>query len=321
LSNPSPFGIGEGVTPGIGTACGAILGTWAGASAWVHFRGKERLPFMRQIADHSTLLAPYNSFVYLVSAVPNRPLLDTGAFPELAVLREHWEAIRAEAVRVYESGHARTSDRHDDLAFNSFFKRDWRRFYLKWYGDFLPSARSLCPETVELLRGIPSIHAAMFTVLAPHSHLVRHRDPFAGSLRYHLGLVTPNDDRCRIFVDDQPYVWRDGQDVLFDETYVHRAENETDQPRIILFCDVERPLRSRFATAVNRLAIRRIMPITATANVDGERIGFANRVFSRLYRIRLAMKRLKSRNRRAYYTLSYAAKLGVPLGLLWLALR
>lgn len=305
---------------GIGTIAGLTVGTWAGAATWVHLRGRERLPFMRQVADHSTLLAPYNAAIYFCSAVPNRPLLDVGAFPGLATLREHWERIRDEALGVYASSHARTSDRHDDLAFNSFFKRDWRRFYLKWYGAFLPSARTLCPETVALLEGIPSVHAAMFAVLAPHSHLVRHRDPFAGSLRYHLGLVTPNSEACRILVDGEPYVWRDGEDVVFDETYIHRAENRTDQPRIILFCDVERPLRSRLATAVNRMAIHRVMPITATANVDGEPIGIANRVFSRLYRVRLAMKRLKARNRRAYYALSYAAKLGVPLGLLWVAL-
>jgi beta-hydroxylase len=309
------------VTAGIGPVVGTALGAWVGASTWVHFRGRERLPFMRQIADHSTLLAPYNVLVYSTSAVPNRPMQDVTAFTELAPLREHWRTIRDEAVAVYESGEAKVAAGHDDLAFNSFFKRDWRRFYLKWYGDYLPSARARCPQTVALLERIPSVHAAMFAVLAPNSHLVRHRDPFAGSLRYHLGLVTPNSPACRIFVDGAPYVWRDGEDVLFDETFVHRAENRTDQPRIILFCDVERPLRSRVATAVNRFAIRHVMHVTATANVAGEHVGIANRVFSRIYRIRLLMKRLKRRNRTAYYTLSYAAKLGVPLGLLWVALR
>lgn len=309
------------MTIGVSPAVGVALGAWIGSSAWVHFRGRERLPFMRQIADHSTFLAPYNAFAYLFSAVPSRPMLDVRDFPELALLREHWQAIRDEAVALYESGHVRVADGHDDLAFNSFFKRDWRRFYLKWYGDYLPSARALCPRTVALLDRSPSVHAAMFAVLAPRSHLVRHRDPFAGSLRYHLGLVTPGTPACRIFVDGEPYVWREGEDVLFDETYIHRAENRTDQPRIILFCDVERPLRGRVATAVNRFVIRHVMHATATRNVEGEPVGIANRAFSRLYRIRLAMKRVKARSRPAYYALSYAAKLGVPLALAWLVLR
>src|SRR4030095_3496830 len=148
-----------------------------------------------------------------------------------------------------------------------------------------------------------------------------HRDPFAGSLRYHLGLVTPNADACRIFVDGTPYFSRDGEGVLFDETYIHRAENRTDEARIILFCDVERPLRGRLATAINRFAIRHVMPATATANTDEDLVGVANRVFERLYAVRLLMKRVKARSRFTYYTLSYAAKLAPILLLLWLALR
>jgi len=198
---------------------------------------------VRQLGDHSTLLAPYNTFIYLTSAVPNTPMLRVEDFPELAVLREHWTVIRDEAVALMTSGAITKPTTNNDLAFASFYKRDWRRFYLKWYGDYLPSAQRLCPRTVDLLDRAPSVHAAMFAVLAPQSRLVRHRDPFAGSVRYHLGLVTPNSERCRILVDGVPYVWRDGEDVVFDETYVHRAENRTDTARVILFCDVERPLR------------------------------------------------------------------------------
>ncbi len=35
--------------------------------------------------------------------------------------------------------------------------------------------------------------------------------PYAGSVRYHLGLSTPNDDRCFIEVDRQRHSWRDGK--------------------------------------------------------------------------------------------------------------
>jgi hypothetical protein len=103
--------------------------------------------------------------------------------------------------------------------------------------------KKYCPETVELLKQIPSVKAAMFAVLPAGSELLQHRDPYAGSLRYHLGLITPNSEACNIIVDGQPYAWRDGEDVLFDETYIHWAQNKTDVDRIILFCDVERPIK------------------------------------------------------------------------------
>lgn len=54
-----------------------------------------------------------------------------------------------------------------------------------------------------LLRQTPSVKATMFAVLKAHSVLDEHRDPFAGSQRYHLSLVTPNSDDCRIVVDGQ----------------------------------------------------------------------------------------------------------------------
>jgi aspartyl/asparaginyl beta-hydroxylase (cupin superfamily) len=92
----------------------------------------------------------------------------------------------------------------------------------------------------------------MFAELPPGAHLRKHRDPYAGSLRYHLGLVTPGDDRCYIEVDGRRYSWRDGEAVVFDETFIHRAENATEHDRIILFCDIERPMKYGWATALNR---------------------------------------------------------------------
>ncbi|MFX5366545.1 aspartyl/asparaginyl beta-hydroxylase domain-containing protein, partial [Acinetobacter baumannii] len=86
-------------------------------------------------------------------------------------------------------GFIRAAAKNNDWGFYSFFKGGWKRFYLKWYDDFLPSAQSLCPKTVALLDSIPTVHGAMFAMLPPGGKLGAHRDPFAGSLRYHLGLV------------------------------------------------------------------------------------------------------------------------------------
>ncbi len=94
------------------------------------------------------------------------------------------------------------------------------------------------------------------------------------------GLSTPNSDACRIFIDGEPYSWRDGQDVLFDETFIHSAENKTDVTRIILFCDVERPLHTRWMTAFNRWVARHIIHASATQNVETEEVGALNRVYA-----------------------------------------
>jgi beta-hydroxylase len=284
----------------------AAFGGFVASVLYVHFRGRERLSWRRQITDHSTFLAPYNALVYLFSAVPRSPILDTGLLPGLERLRENWRTIREEALRLWSSGLIRASDRHDDLGFNSFFRKGWKRFYLTWYGETPPSALRHCPKTIELLRSVPGLHGAMFALMEPRSRVGNHRDPFAGSLRYHLGLATPNSDLCRIFINGTPYSWRDGEGLLFDETYVHRFENLTDQPRLILFCDVERPLRTAAMRALNRFAIRWILPLTVTKNEPGERVGLANRAFGVIYASRPFFKELKRRNRSLYYALKYA---------------
>lgn len=275
------------------------------SAAFVHFRGRVRHVFARQLTDHSTFFAPYNLLMYAFSAVPARPFLEVGGFPALAPLAEHWREIREEALRLNDGGYIRAAAGYNDVGFNSFFRTGWKRFYLKWYEAPLPSARALCPRTVALLESIPSVTGAMFAMLPPGGRLVRHRDPYAGSLRYHLGLVTPNSERCYIEVDGERYHWRDGEAVVFDESYIHFAENQTDQARVILFCDIERPLRSRIVAAVNRWVSRHVIKATATQNVEGERIGAVNVAFGYLYRVRLLGKRIKQWDRRTYYALKW----------------
>jgi beta-hydroxylase len=298
-----------------------IFYLFAASAAYVHFRGRERLRIGRQIGDHSTLMAPYNVLMYMFSGVPNKPLVPLERFPELKVLRDNWQTIRDEALTLFDEGHIRAAAKNNDWGFYSFFKSGWKRFYLKWYEDFLPSARTLCPKTVALLNSIPTVHGAMFAMLPPGAKLGGHRDPYAGSLRYHLGLQTPNSDKCHIFVDGVECVYRDGHDFLFDETFIHRAENATDQTRIILFCDVERPLRFGFMTAINRWVSNNIIKATATENMEGERVGALNKVFGHLYEVHLVGRRLKDWNRSVYYGLKYAVALAVVGLIVWWALR
>jgi beta-hydroxylase len=288
-----------------------LLAVFVPTALYAHFRGSTHIGFLREVFGPATLLAPINVPLYLSSAVPATPFLDLDLIPGLRFLEQHWRELRAEAEKLYSHGEIRDSERYDDAGFNSFFRHGWKRFYLKWYGPALPSARALCPRTLELLDQVPAVRAAMFVRMAPKSRLPVHRDPFAGSLRFHLGLATPNSDKCRITVDGQAYWWKDGEGVLFDETFLHKAENETDQDRFILFCDVERPLRLRALRAFNKLVGNTLMWSFRTRNVPGEEVGALNRLFQAIYPIRVLGKRIKKRSRPLYFTLKYALVAGV----------
>ncbi|MGV3344918.1 lipid A hydroxylase LpxO [Enterobacteriaceae bacterium LUAb1] len=276
-----------------------ILGIFVISVFYAHSRGKEKQKFSRQLFDHSTFMAPVNMFMTGFSALPKQPYFDTKDFPELQKITDNWQTIRDEAVRLQD--HIKAATENNDAGFNTFFKRGWKRFYLKWYSDSHPSACELCPFTTELVRQIPSIKAAMFAELPAGGYLGKHRDPYAGSIRYHLGLQTPNDNRCFIEVDQQRHSWRDGEAVLFDETYVHWAQNDTDQTRIIFFCDIERPMKWRWARAVNHWVGATLMSAASSPNDEQDRTGFINRIFKYVNSARDAGQNLKKRNRTLYY--------------------
>lgn len=285
--------------------------------AWiVHLRSHVRLKFRKQLGSHATVFAPYNLLMYAFSAVRANPFAERAGFPQLDPLRDRWRDIRDEALHLFDQGFIRAAERNNDASFNSFFKEGWKRFYVKWYGEPLASAQVLCPRTVALVDAIPTVKAAMFALLPPGSKLNPHRDPFAGSLRYHLGLVTPNADSCRIFVDGHEYFWRDGEDVVFDETYVHSAENKSDITRVILFCDIERPLRARWMGAINRRVGAFMGRITSSPNTDAEPVGFINRLYAQGKRNRGRSRRFKHANPRTFRALKAA---GI-IALLWVLL-
>jgi beta-hydroxylase len=242
----------------------------------------------------------------LCSKVTTRPYVPLNELPELQQLQDNWQVFRDEALHLSELQRIKAPDKHDDIGFNSFFKYGWKRFYLKWYDAAHPSAAEWCPRSVAILKGIPSIKAAMFAELPPGGKLNRHRDPYAGSLRYHLGLVTPNDDACYIDVDGERHSWRDGQGVVFDETYIHEAHNTTDHNRIILFCDVERPSRFAWVSALNRWFNRVVMSAASSPNDAGDQTGAINQLTHLHFVLDQKRKAFKNWNRLVYKLTKYS---------------
>ena len=274
------------------------------------------------------IFTPFNCLLYIFTKPRARPaIMDITQFPELQELNESWETIREEAVNLMaEGGFDSISDPESasyyDIGFRTFYKYGWTKFYVNWYGYTHESAKRSCPKTVELLSKIPSINGAMFSVLPPGGQLTRHLDPVACSLRYHLGLDTPNHDDCYISIDDQKYSWRDGEPLLFDVTFLHFARNDADKPRLILMCDVDRPM-SWFGHVLN-WPYKALMRATVVPNTDEDQRGFANRVFSWTVPMLERSKRLKETNLVAYKILKYTVNTTlfiILVGLLWLALK
>lgn len=264
--------------------------------------------------------APLNCLLYAFTEKrAAKPVMNLADFKELARIQENWPVIREEAMRLFDQGtFESTKDpnaaSYYDLGFRTFYKYGWSKFYLTWYGHTHASARRLCPNTVKILEGLPTVNGAMFSMLPPGSQLTRHLDPLACSLRYHLGLSTPNDDACFLNVDGQAKSWRDGEAFIFDETYLHFAKNNTDRYRVILMCDIERPLH--LVGKVVNFFYKGLTRLTVVPNMEGDKRGLVNAIFSSLSPILKRTKALKQTNRPLYLAIKY----GVNLALIVLAL-
>ena len=289
-----------------------IVSIYVACILFVHFRGKARLRFSRQIFDHSSVVSPINVFIYLFSKVPTKKAyLPVSEFKGLKLLLDNWQVIRDEALALENLEKIKAAEKNDDAGFNSFFRKGWKRFYLKWYEAKHPSAVQFCPKTVALLAQVPEVKAAMFTELPPGARLNEHRDPYAGSLRFHMGLSTPNDDRCFINVNQQSYSWRDGEGVVFDETYLHWAINQTDKTRIILMCDIERPMKYRWTAAVNRWVARVLLTAGSSPNETGDQTGGINKIFRFFWSIGQYRRKFKKFSKPLYLITKFALIFGL----------
>jgi ornithine lipid ester-linked acyl 2-hydroxylase len=139
---------------------------------------------------------------------------------------------------------------------------NWRTFVLFGFGDRLEKNCAQAPLTTKLLSEVPNIQIAMFSILSPGFHIRAHRGVSKGIVRAHLGLIIPKDaEKCRIRVDNAIKVWRPGEIFVFDDTYEHEVWNDTDEERVILLFDFDRPMRF-WGRVVNNLFIR-LMKMTA----------------------------------------------------------
>jgi beta-hydroxylase len=179
---------------------------------------------------------------YAVHGSP--PVYDNAEFPWAAAIEKDWHKIRAELDRLLV--------RKDELpGFHEIAAdvrpisadRNWKTFLLCGYGIKSEEAIRACPETWRILQRIPGLTSAMFSIFEPGKHLKPHRGPYNGVLRFHLGLLVPDQpDKIGIRVMDRICHWQEGRALIFDDAYEHVAWNHSDRVRVVLFVDFVKPL-------------------------------------------------------------------------------
>lgn len=195
------------------------------------------------------LYSPWNILYKNISLIKDKPVYTfeelVEHLPELEILQKNWLKIRDEYYQIVEN-------KTKPIKGEQFFEEDiihndkWTRYYIKWYSDISNQTKKETPFTSNLIEQCPNIQLAMFSVLKPNSNIKPHRGPYRGSLRLHLALDTPKDDKCFIMVDGKKYRWNNGDFFIMDDTYIHEVVNNSKKDRVVLFLDISRPVKYPF---------------------------------------------------------------------------
>ncbi len=179
------------------------------------------------------------------SLIPDVPVYHNTHFPWVNGVEAEWRKVRAELDEVMKFRDQIPSFQDIVKEVGLIQKDDqWKTFFLTGIGmDCAENARR-CPETMRILRLIPGIKTAFFSILSPHKHIPPHRGPYVGVLRLHLALLVPEPrQQVRIRIADGIHHWEEGKCLVFDDTYNHEVWNDTEGYRVVLFVDFARPLK------------------------------------------------------------------------------
>jgi len=276
---------------------------------FIRLRNTETFSLSRQLSDFSTFMVPFNIPAYITSKVPRTHMIASDCFDKVSILEDNWQTIRDEALALYENGYIA---KKDDLPASSFYKDNrWTSFYLKCYDTDIPSARELAPRTMALIDQVPGMNLALFACLNPGKAINNHHDPFAFTVRYSLGLSTPNSDKSGIIVNGEDYKWADGDSIIFDETFLHRAYNNSDVPRIILMTDIDRPLTIGLLQKFYYYFGRFFNSLFYIDNLDPSKSGPGNSIARYLNAYKAMMKRFKHWNKPVYVAFKIAVVVGL----------
>lgn len=198
--------------------------------------------------------------------LPQGPYHDPHLHAWASRLQDEFPKIRSEAQRVWG----------EDQGFPNFLefkegenqsvylqgagpKPAWEAFFFYRHGKRYDANHERCPNTSRVLESIqlcriqdqaPEI---CFSVLAPGSHIMPHYGVTNTRLVMHLPLIVPANCALNV-VGLGEHAWREGELMMFDDTFQHEAWNHSKESRIVLLMDCWNP----HLTENERIAVKHL---------------------------------------------------------------
>ncbi|MDE9437869.1 aspartyl/asparaginyl beta-hydroxylase domain-containing protein [Xenorhabdus bovienii] len=196
------------------------------------------------VSKNSALLRGLLNKLFLSSVGGNQrpPLLVANeVFPESKILESHFPEIHKEITSLINK---RELTRYKDIdpVRAAEVSENWKLYYALFMWEENERARTDCPTLLKLIKNMPNVINATVAVLEPRVKLAAHEGPYAGILRYHIGIEVPEKNPPYIRVMNEYHTWEVGKSIVLDDCYEHEVYNEADNKRVILMIDFMRPM-------------------------------------------------------------------------------
>lgn len=183
-------------------------------------------------------------FLIRQSSIPDQSFLDTSNFSWTEMLEKNADIIKQELDQVM--AHRELLPKVYELQREQYrvsSDNKWKMFILFGWGNWFEEAEHMCPYTINMLQKIPGLRVAAFSILDAGANIPEHKGRIPGLLRGHLALIVPQDsNKCYLRIEEKICHWEEGKMLIFDDTYRHGVQNQTDQERIILLLHFDRPM-------------------------------------------------------------------------------
>lgn len=182
--------------------------------------------------------------------LPQRQFYECDEFPWLKEIEAAVPEMQAELRAVLADGNdfAPYVEAHADrpLAANPLMNDPkWGAYYFWRNGEIVPENAARCPVTMQALQHAPMpligqrSPIALWSLLKPDTHIQPHHGLLNTRLICHIPLIVPQG--CALRVGNETRSWREGEALIFDDSFEHEAWNKSDATRVILLFEIWRP--------------------------------------------------------------------------------
>ncbi|KOO24087.1 peptide-aspartate beta-dioxygenase [Chrysochromulina tobinii] len=213
-------------------------------------KGRERLEKMAHLGVAAGLWRhPMQRPPHLVPQLASKPWHDRADFPwcsllesQFAAIRAEVEALRSSQQQLFMSVGGRAAHDHTLVAAGK-----WTEFPLFGNGTKYTENCARCPVTAAIMERIaPAMELAfagggetLFSTLNPGTHLRPHCGSSNTRLTAHLGILVPSG--CSIRAGNEWREWREGECLVFDDSWEHEVRHLGDRDRVVLLINFWHP--------------------------------------------------------------------------------